>query len=327
MLAITTKNLDYLIKATKNFHLDIVKSVRESILKQSSSLSQVSHFGYGDTSYKIDLIAEEKIEKYANLLAEHGYSVEIIAEGIGHRQYLSNKSQPEYSIIIDPLDGTRGIMYDFRSSFVLTGIASYDPNGNTLKDIEIAVQTEVPPSKQNQISQLWAIKNQGAFGQLIDLDTHETQEEPLKTSMAKNIDHGFAVFVNYFPGNKAEIGQIADDVFQKVQGKVELNQSIVFDDQYICTAGQLYLLITGRYRFLADIRPLYIKSGLTAHPYDLCTLLIATEAGALITDPYGEELNYPLDTDTQCGLIAYANPDIKNLIEPVLLPLLRQKLS
>jgi fructose-1,6-bisphosphatase/inositol monophosphatase family enzyme len=55
----------------------------------------------------------------------------------------------------------------------------------------------------------------------------------------------------------------------------------------------------------------------------LCTILIATEAGAIITNLDGKKIDYPFDTDAKCGFIAYANQDLQNLIEPILLPLLK----
>ena len=321
------KNQDIIeiLETIKKFQLEIVKTVVSNIKNSTSNLSDVSSQGNGDISYKIDSFAESKIDGLGQKMVSLGYSVEITAEGIGKKKYLAgNNLIPDFAIIIDPIDGTRGIMYDFRSAFVLTGIAPYRPEGNTLDDIEIAVQTEIPTSKQDRISILWAIKNQGVHHQIFDLKTKELINGPIQTSSEKNLDHGFGIFVNFFPGVKEKIGQIADFVFQKVQKNKEKDYSVIFDDQYICNAGQIYLITTGKYRFVADIRPIFGElSGLTAHPYDLCTILIATEAGAIFTNLNGKKIDYPFDTDTKCGFIAYANQDLQNLIEPILLPLLK----
>ena len=61
------------------------------------------------------------------------------------------------------------------------------------------------------------------------------------------------------------------------------------------TGGQLYELIAGHDRFVADIRPLMDAClarsgqalGICCHPYDLCTELIARELGVIVTDAYG----------------------------------------
>ena len=77
----------------------------------------------------------------------------------------------------------------------------------------------------------------------------------------------------------------------------------------------MYLIASGTYRFYADLRPVAAhvaarsgrNVGLCAHPYDLCTYLIAQQAGVLITDPAGAPLSYALATDVECGWVGYAN--------------------
>ena len=76
------------------------------------------------------------------------------------------------------------------------------------------------------------------------------------------------------------------------------NQTVVqryaYDDQYLCTAGQLFFTATGRYRMLADLRGwLHRTRGLqnfTAKPYDLATLLEPTEGTVRVCghDPHSE---------------------------------------
>lgn len=52
------------------------------------------------------------------------------------------------------------------------------------------------------------------------------------------------------------------------------------------------------------------------HPYDLATQLIAHEAGVIVTDPQGQPLAAPLDLETDCAWVGYANPAIQQQIEP-----------
>ena len=104
----------------------------------------------------------------------------------------------------------------------------------------------------------------------------------------------------------------------------------MFDDQYLSTGGQLYELMTGRDRMLLDARGLLYErfkregkpAGYACHPYDLCTALIAEEAGVIVTDGRGLPLNAPLDTTTDVSWIGYANEAIRREVEPVLLRLL-----
>jgi hypothetical protein len=58
---------------------------------------------------------------------------------------------------VDPIDGTRGLMYQKRSGWILTGIAPYRGGAETLGDICLAVQTELPLVKQHLCAELAAI--------------------------------------------------------------------------------------------------------------------------------------------------------------------------
>ncbi len=106
----------------------------------------------------------------------------------------------------------------------------------------------------------------------------------------------------------------------------------VFDDEYISSGGQLYELTVGHDRFTADLRPLALLAStvprrierLCAHPYDLCTELIAREAGAIVTNRHGEPLNEPLDITANMCWIGYANAAIRQQVEPKLLELLAE---
>ena len=92
------------------------------------------------------------------------------------------------------------------------------------------------------------------------------------------------------------------------------------------TGGQIAGLITGQDRFVADLRPLLLKSlesrgdvlGHCCHPYDICTQLIAQEAGIEIRLPNGAPVDVPLDTETNVTWVGYANSELRKQIEPVL---------
>ena len=99
------------------------------------------------------------------------------------------------------------------------------------------------------------------------------------------------------------------------------------------TGGQLYELMAGHDRFIADLRPLMqpvmSKRGLDlsicCHPYDLCTELIARELGTIVTDEAGRPLDSPLANETDVAWIGYANQAIRDQIEPILQNSLRKR--
>ena len=75
---------------------------------------------------------------------------------------------------------------------------------------------------------------------------------------------------------------------------------------------------------LGDLRPAaYAKLGfssatLCCHPYDICTALIAQEAGCVIEAPDGAPLRSTLDTTTPVAWMGYANPVLARLVRSVL---------
>jgi len=106
-------------------------------------------------------------------------------------------------------------------------------------------------------------------------------------------------------------------------GEADVTKATVFDDQYICTGGQFYELIVGHDRFNADLRPIFYAmqgqpEGLCCHPYDCATLLIAEEAGVVITDGRGQPLDGPLDVTTGLSWAGFANQKLREKIEPLM---------
>ena len=83
-----------------------------------------------------------------------------------------------------------------------------------------------------------------------------------------------------------------------------------------------------RRRFAAAGQPLVAVRGTSlghcCHPYDLCTKLIAEEAGVVVTDPRRPPMTAPLDTESNVAWIGYANRALHHRIAPVLIELLRE---
>ena len=108
---------------------------------------------------------------------------------------------------------------------------------------------------------------------------------------------------------------------------------MAFEDQYISSGGQLYELTVGHDRWVADVRPLVDAAwrrrgqslGVCSHPYDLCTELIAREAGVIVTDPLGSSLDAPLDVFTDVAWIGFANATLRDRIAPLLAEILEKR--
>jgi hypothetical protein len=293
-------------------------------------LAQVAHDGPDDTIYAVDRISEATLLSFFEQEAAAVGGVVLIAEGLPAGQVIApdnvTASEARWRVIVDPIDGTRGLMYQKRSGWILTGVAPNRGPRTNLQDIFLAVQTEIPLLKQHLCDELWAVQGEGAAAMRFNRLTGHVAPLALTPSGAPTIAHGFVTFVRYFSGIKQEITDIDEEVVLAVLGAVPPDKAVCFEDQYISSAGQLYELMVGHDRFVADLRPAIDPllagqgrtPGLCSHPYDLCTELIAREAGVLVTDPWGRPLDAPLDVFTRVGWVGYANSQLRQQLEPPL---------
>jgi fructose-1,6-bisphosphatase/inositol monophosphatase family enzyme len=280
----------------------------------------------GDTIYAIDRVGEEALERGLSGLP-HDEPVCVIAEGLAEPLVLprgTSEKDCRWRLIVDPIDGTRGLMYQKRSAWVLTGVAPNRGDATRLSDIALAVQTEIPLLKQHLSDQLWAFRGKGMQAKRWNRLTRAAEALTLRPSAARSLAHGFASIVRFFPGAKEMLGAIDDEIVQALV-KPEPGRAASFEDQYASTAGELYELIAGHDRFVADLRPLLYATGLCCHPYDVCTALIAMEAGVIVTNPAGDPVNAPLDLTTDMAWVGYANAALRASIEPVLQAVLRRR--
>jgi hypothetical protein len=284
----------------------------------------------GDTIYAIDRVGESAlIQLFESEIAPIAPLV-LIGEGLAHDQIVLPRGATEpdavWRVIVDPIDGTRELMYQKRSAWVLTGVAPNLGPETGLQDIALALQTEIPILKQNLCDSLWALRGRGAGAERFDRVTGERRPLHLRPSKARTIRHGFASVARFFPGARDELAAIDEEIARGALGDVVRGKAHCFEDQYLSSGGQLYELMAGHDRFIADLRPLMepllnrrgLAVGICSHPYDLCTELIAREMGVIVTDVRGNGLRAPLDLETNMAWAGYANAHIRGEIEPLL---------
>jgi hypothetical protein len=294
-------------------------------------LSQIAHDEAGDTIYAIDRISEEQLVRDFAAEVTPLAPVVLIAEGLpdGGRVVLPEGAQEtdaRWRVIVDPIDGTRGLMYQKRSAWILTGVAPNLGEATSLRDIVFAAQTEVPLLKQHLADQVWAVRGGAVHAERLNRLTGERWALALQPSCATTIAHGFATVARFFPGPREVLAAVDDEMVAEVLGPVQPGKALCFEDQYISTGGQLYELMAGHDRFVADLRPLTeslmaqrgLSLGLCCHPYDICTALIAEALGIVLTAADGTLLNTPLDVDSEVAWVGYANAAIRAAVEPAL---------
>ncbi len=316
--------------------------IRDSVIDRCENaaleeLSEIKQDTTGDTIYGIDRISENELLEFFETNIAGKCPVVLIAEGLENGKIVlpcgSNEEDAAWRILVDPIDGTRGLMYQKRSAWILTGIAPNYGNNTRLQDIQFAIQTEIPLLKQHLSDQLWSFKGRGVTAVRHNRLTGENNTIQLQPSRAKTIAHGFAMTSRFFPGARDVLAAIDEEIVLAALGPVQPGKAHCFEDQYICTGGQFYELMAGHDRFNADLRPLMeqvlldkgLRSGICCHPYDVCSELIASEMGVIICDENGQPLNPRLDVDSDVCWIGYANKDIRAQIEQLLMDALRKR--
>ena len=309
--------------------------IRDAVVKaceasSTETLAGVAREQEGDTIYAVDCVSEELIVDFLAREVAPAAPLVLIAEGLPGGQMVlprgASAGDAKWRFIVDPIDGTRGLMYQKRSAWVLTGVAPNRGPETNLQDIELAVQTEIPLVKQHLCDSAWAIRGAGAHAERFNRVTGETSELRLKPSAAPSIAHGFAMLARFFPGARAELAAIDEEIVLGALGPVQPGKAHCFEDQYASTGGQLFELASGHDRFVADLRPLMeavlqkrgLALGICCHPYDICTELIARELGVIVSDPQGRALRSRLAVEPDVAWVGYANQRIRAQIEPLL---------
>lgn len=300
-------------------------ALRRHMSEQAPAVwSRTERDDVGDTIFGIDAAIEttllEQCEEWGRtqhftLLAE-GLPAEGLAFGTPGR------GGPAFRLLVDPIDGTRGLMFDKRCAWSLAGVAPDRGSATRLEDVEVAVMTELPTTRHATADVLWASSKKGARGERVDLRTGTARTIAVVPSQTTTLRHGFATVSNFFQGGKELLARVDEAILRRVVGAWNPEKAEVYTDQYICSGGQLAEVALGRDRFVLDVRPMLhrklgVTSSLTCRPYDLATWLVAAAAGCVVCDPLGEPLRAPLDVTTNVGFACYANERLAAQMIPI----------
>lgn len=305
--------------------------------RASASFTRVAGVTAADTIYQIDRISEEAVTVWFERHWPRAHPVELVMEGLDEAgdpvtfPRGTPVARTQWKCILDPIDGTRGLMYDKRSGWVLAGLAPQRGARTHLGDIVVTAMTELPTSKQAQADQLSAVRGRGVTATRFDVRTRRHRRLIARPSGARNFEHGFASFSRFFPEGKTLLAAIEEDLWRGLGVLGRDGGARVFEDQYISTGGQLYEIIVGHDRLIGDLRPpVFAQLGLNrrsmcCHPYDICTALILREAGGVVEAPDGSPLRAPLDTVTPVAWMGYANRVLARQVRPVLAAVLKRR--
>jgi len=319
-----------LLCALGDFVRDAVVAGRHE--RRTEDLAQVSRESVADTIYSIDTLSEEAIPEWFAAHWPAEWPVELVAEGFDDPALRLfprgiRLEETRWRCVIDPIDGTRGLMYDKRPAWVLAGLAPQRGAETRLPDIFAAAMTEIPLRKQWRADQISAVRGRGLVCEGVDVRTGAREPVELRPSEARDFRHGFASIVKFFPASKIAASTLEVKLWRELYGTGEW--PIIFDDQYISTGGQFYELLAGHDRMNGDFRPMILRrEGLTmelvCHPYDVCTALLLEEAGIVFEKPGGGVVDTPLDLTHPVEWVAFANEALAELARPALRRLIRE---
>ena len=309
----------------------VASILREAFSTGANSLARSVAEEGGDRIYAIDRAVEPLIEQEIATWSEDCFPLMLISEGLGEhgRRIFGPPGQPlRFRVIVDPIDGTRMLMYDKRSAWFLAAVAEDRGETTSLADSFASVLVELPTSRQNLADLFLATRVDPTRGFRIEVGADAAspawgEEFLVQPSLSEDLSDGFVTVCSFFPGTRLLAAELAERIAEETGMLTPVPE--IFDDQYMSTGGQMVQLMTGRDRCVIDLRPdLNNRLGLRgddrfieSHPYDLAGLLAAQQAGVTVTDATGRQIDAPLDVTTGISWCGYANEALQGLIEPV----------
>jgi hypothetical protein len=294
--------------------------------RQGRRFAEVAAETAADTIFHVDRLSEAAILGWMQRNWPRAWPVELVMEGLEEDATFPRGTPVKltaWKLILDPIDGTRCLMYDKRSAWSLAGLAPQRGARTDLRDIVVAAMTELPTAKAGAADQFSAVRGGPLRATRLELASGVVKKWIPRPSTAADCDHGFAAVVKFFPEGKARTAALEEALWRELGLHGKAGGARVFDDQYLSTGGQLYELLVGHDRFIADLRPELLKregmgSALCCHPYDICTALLLEAAGGVVERPEGGALRAPLDTTTPVAWVGYANRALAARMRPAL---------
>ncbi len=315
--------------------LKIRNHLRQVMRNPAGLEAEVGNEG-GDTIYALDRHVEPVLEAVIDSWPRHMKPLLLVCEGLGRdgtRRFGPSSGALRYRLIVDPVDGTRALMYEKRSAWFLAAVAEDNGDDTRLSQALAAALVELPPTKHGWADD-FAVHAGGAVEahrrSVVADDQLRLRVQP---SQAATLKDGFCQVSSFFPGTKVLAAELMERIADRLGGKRRPGRASMFEDQYISTGGQMVELMLGHDRFTCDLRPLFDEiaahtsggtPGLACHPYDLAGAPVAQRAGVILTDGFGRPLDARFDVETPAHWCGYANAAIRRAVEPVVLQWLEE---
>jgi fructose-1,6-bisphosphatase/inositol monophosphatase family enzyme len=297
------------------------------------SVAEAVSVGAGDVTFAIDVVAEQQVTRW---LEREGARrpLSLMTEDAGWRHVgpgpdgshveLSGFDHGGPRIALDPIDGTRNIMHDVRSAWIVVSLAGPGAGAPRFEDVEFGVVSELPDTRAAVARELSARRGGGACMRRLELGSGaDLGQRTITADSARRLDGGYFPCFGFHPALRPHAQRLGAHIARRVAEEYGADESRMFDDQYISSGGQLALLALGRYRSIVDARgeigARVSDPRQTCKPYDMAgAALVAQEAGCVVVRPDGAPLDFELDTHTTVDFAGFHNRATAEAILPFL---------
>lgn len=283
----------------------LATEMRKAILPQfgkfASKESEKNVAKSGDTTFKLDTIAEDKLFEF---LEKSDFQDAYYSEDRGLIKFSEN---PKFVLVVDPIDGTRSAVCGLESSVISIGAANFTQNPK-FKDLILGVILEI---KTSDI--FWAEKGKGSFKNGI----------PLKPNSHFDLKKTFWAFET--------VGRPYLEIAKVLAPLVKITSIEAGVFLFSSSAFSLTRIATGQFDAYLDVSARLLKENpnlaekfkdagngkiITVFPYDIAAAkLILEEAGGIVTDAFGNSIEEEeLLTNPNLSLLVASNKELHNKI-------------
>jgi len=293
----------------RQFLTALATAIRDAVqpaIDAAKGREVIGNAASGDATFQLDRLAEKALLVF---LRDAKLPVAYYSEDSGYTTFTSG--QPEHLLVVDPIDGTRAAKAGFEWCVIAVGSTRVIERPH-LGDIDNALVMELMGPRS-----FYAERGKNARLYIDD--------QYRKPKLSKNVDLETVVWSMTVPARPAEL------IFPTAAKLIDLTS--LKGGFYACnsTSYSLTRLLTNQLDACVDIANRYyrdmpevvqdqfINAGrgavLGIAPYDIAaSLLIAEEAGCIVTDAYGKSLHDVLLLDSAVGnhrsMVAAANREL-----------------
>lgn len=280
---------------------DLGSTLREEVLPELGRREGREHAGGGaggDVTFAIDERAEARMEEF---LAERAPEVAFYSEDRG---LVMPGSDPEWVLVVDPIDGTRPAMAGLESACVSIAAARFGDGAPVLADVEVGCVVEIKSNARFVAVRGHGVEPAPRLGHTTEISrmlwTYGFRGRPVvgvATVLEELIDSSSVA------GGTFDLGSAAFDMTRVHTGQM---------DAYVEPGPRIIDEVAG---MRAEFERVGGGAVLNNSPYDIAaSVLILLEGGATVTDARGRPLaDRPLlgsGHEFQISCVAASNADL-----------------